>query len=112
MKNILLIAILSLSLGSCLSSKSIIKEDYKKSGLIELSAYYSPTNRMLTVNVSGDCTMPLTFSIIDFNGQTLSVKETTTLSTTVDMADYTSGLYLIRYRDVEGRNGTIKIRVN
>jgi len=33
----------------------------------------------------------------------------TTSSTTVDMTGYASGMYLIRYKDAEGRTGTIKI---
>jgi hypothetical protein len=46
---------------------------------------------------------------MDFNGRLVISKEMKASSMTVDMTGMASGVYLVRYKDGEGRTGTIKI---
>ena len=77
--------------------------------LFELAAYPNPVSGVLTINVRGIEEVNATVQVMDFNGRVIAMKEMTTSSTTVDMTGYASGMYLIRYKDAEGRTGTIKI---
>ncbi len=75
----------------------------------ELSAYPNPVNDLLTVNVRGIENVDATIQVMDFNGRLVSHKEMKQASTTVDMTGFASGVYLIRYKDNDGRTGTIKV---
>jgi len=75
----------------------------------ELAAYPNPVTNLLTINVRGIEEVNATIQVMDFNGRLVAMKAMTTTSTTVDMTGYASGMYLIRYKDAEGRTGTIKI---
>ena len=77
--------------------------------VFELAAYPNPVSGVLTINVRGIEEVNATVQVMDFNGRVVAMKEMTTTSTTVDMTGYASGMYLIRYKDAEGRTGTIKI---
>jgi len=77
--------------------------------VFELAAYPNPVSGVLTINVRGIEEVSATVQVMDFNGRVVAMKEMTTTSTTVDMTGYASGMYLIRYKDAEGRTGTIKI---
>ena len=77
--------------------------------VFELAAYPNPVSVVLTINVRGIEEVNATVQVMDFNGRVIAMKEMTTSSTTVDMTGYASGMYLIRYKDAEGRIGTIKI---
>ena len=75
----------------------------------ELAAYPNPVTNLLTINVRGIEEVNATIQVMDFSGRLVAMKAMTTSSTTVDMTGYASGVYLIRYKDAEGRTGTIKI---
>ena len=77
--------------------------------VFELAAYPNPVSGVLTINVRGIEEVNATVQVMDFNGRVVAMKEMTTSSTTVDMTGYASGMYLIRYKDAEGRTGTVKI---
>jgi len=80
-----------------------------ENAVFELAAYPNPVSGVLTINVRGIEEVNATVQVMDFNGRVVAMKEMTTSSTTVDMTGYASGMYLIRYKDAEGRTGTIKI---
>jgi len=75
----------------------------------ELSAYPNPVSDVLTVNVTGIEEVNGTVTVMDFNGRLVISKEMKASSMTVDMTGMASGVYLVRYKDGEGRTGTIKI---
>jgi hypothetical protein len=77
--------------------------------VFELAAYPNPVSGVLTINVRGIDEVNATVQVMDFNGRVVAMKEMKATSTTVDMTGYASGVYLIRYKDAEGRTGTIKI---
>jgi hypothetical protein len=75
----------------------------------ELGAYPNPVSDVLTVNVTGIEEVNGTVTVMDFNGRLVISKEMKASSMTVDMTGMASGVYLVRYKDGEGRTGTIKI---
>ena len=75
----------------------------------ELSAYPNPVTDVLTINVQGIENIDGTIQVMDYNGRLMTNKEMKHASTTVDMTGFASGVYLVRYKDNEGRTGTIKI---
>ncbi|RYZ52616.1 MAG: T9SS type A sorting domain-containing protein [Sphingobacteriales bacterium] len=75
----------------------------------ELSAYPNPVSGMLNIGVRGIETVDAVLHVMDFHGKLISVMEMKQSSVSIDMSSYASGIYLIRYKDAEGRTGTLKI---
>ena len=74
-----------------------------------MTAYPNPTSNYIQLAIEGIENIKATVQVMDFNGRVVAMKEMTTSSTTVDMTGFASGVYLIRYKDAEGRTGAIKI---
>ncbi len=90
--------------------------------VFELSAYPNPVNDVLTVTISGIETTEGTIQVMDVNGKlvvSVPFDASTTLSNRaqdvkvincqLSTTNWSSGLYFIRYKDIEGNVGTIKI---
>ena len=80
-------------------------------GSFVISAYPNPVSDVLTVDVSGiqNPTNP-TVEIMNSMGQQVAVKAlSSTVNCELSTTNWSSGIYFVRYKDDEGRTGTIKI---
>ncbi len=80
-------------------------------GSFVISAYPNPVSDLLTVDVSGiqNPTNP-TVEIMNSMGQQVAVKAlSSTVNCELSTTNWSSGIYFVRYKDDEGRTGTIKI---
>jgi hypothetical protein len=75
----------------------------------ELSAYPNPVSDVLTVTITGIEGAKGTIQMMDFNGRLVATQEMKQASTTINMGGYASGVYLVRFKDNEGRTGTVKV---
>ena len=89
-------------------------------GSFEMSAYPNPVSEVLTVTISGIETIDGIIQVMDMSGKLIPSKAChpepvegssntgfDKLSLTTD--NWSSGVYLIRYKDDEGRTGTLKV---
>jgi hypothetical protein len=76
---------------------------------LSLSAYPNPVNDLLTFFIAGVEEINATLQLIDMNGKLFLSKTITEPTISIDMKDYASGLYFLRYKDAEGRAGTVKV---
>ena len=75
----------------------------------ELIAYPNPVSDVLTINISGLDDVDGTLSVMDMNGKLLAFKDIIQPTLNIEMNDFPSGIYFIRFKDKEGRTGTLKI---
>jgi hypothetical protein len=78
-------------------------------GSFEISAYPNPVNDLLTFSIAGVEEVNGTLQLIDMNGKLFLSQTITEPTISIDMKDYASGLYFLRYKDAEGRAGTVKV---
>ena len=86
-------------------------------GSFEMSAYPNPVSEVLTVTISGVKTTDGTIQVMDALGVLVASYELSVVSNTIPTTDncqlmtenWSSGVYLIRYKDAEGRTGTLKV---
>jgi hypothetical protein len=81
------------------------------SGSFEIIAYPNPVGDELTVDVTGITNATnATIEVMNSIGQSVTVKEMmSTFNCQIQTTNWASGIYFVRYKDNEGRTGTIKI---
>ncbi|RYF89411.1 MAG: T9SS type A sorting domain-containing protein [Chitinophagaceae bacterium] len=87
------------------AASSVIDEEVS----FEIAAYPNPVDGILNVSVRGIEEVDAALYIMDLSGKLISIQEMKTTAVTVDMSSYASGTYMIRYKDVQGRTGSLKI---
>ena len=78
-------------------------------GNFELSAYPNPVSDVVTITVAGLNEVNGTIQLIDFSGKLIMNKAMNEPTLLLEMKDLCSGVYLIRFKDNEGRTGTLKV---
>jgi hypothetical protein len=78
-------------------------------GEFELSAYPNPVSDVLTITVVGLDEVNGTIQLMDFSGKLILNKAMNEPTLLLEMKDLSSGIYFIRYKDDEGRTGTLKV---
>jgi hypothetical protein len=80
-------------------------------GSFIMSAYPNPVNDVLSIAVSGiDNATHATIEIMNAIGQSITEKPLpSTANCDIPTNNWTIGIYFIRYKDDEGRTGTLKI---
>ncbi len=78
-------------------------------GSFELSAYPNPVNDLLTINISGLETVDGTIIVMDYSGKLITTQLMSLSTLNLDMKEYASGVYLIRYKGKDGKVGIVKI---
>ncbi len=74
-----------------------------------IQSYPNPVNDLLTISINGVETIHAQLEMINYNGQLMGSWLLTSAQSTIDMSKYANGIYLIRYKDEEGRTGTLKV---
>jgi hypothetical protein len=79
--------------------------------LFTFNASPNPVTETVTLQVRGIDEVNATVYIIDINGQTISswLWNSSKNSLKIDMSKFATGIYLIRFKDIEGRTGTVKV---
>jgi hypothetical protein len=78
-------------------------------GSFELSAYPNPVSDVLTITVAEPDEVNGTIQIMDFSGKLILNKDMNEPTFLLEIKDLSSGIYFIRYKDDEGRTGTLKV---
>ncbi|WP_300665102.1 choice-of-anchor L domain-containing protein [Fluviicola sp.] len=71
-----------------------------------VSVFYNPSDQQATIKVT-DFQQKLTYSVVDLSGKVLT-KSDLTETTTIDLSDYSSGMYVIH---VEGTSGKMSKKI-
>lgn len=75
----------------------------------EMVAYPNPVSEMLTINIRGIETVNALIQVMDFNGRIVLTKEISDSNINLDLSKFAAGMYLVRYKDNEGRAATLKV---
>jgi hypothetical protein len=76
--------------------------------MLELAAFPNPVNDILYVNIRGLEEVNGTIYLMDANGKLVTSKPMTDPYISIDMSGYASGVYIIRFRDNDGRGGVLR----
>jgi trimeric autotransporter adhesin len=79
-----------------------------KAGAFDVKAYPNPVTDKLHVKIQGELGANATLSLLDVQGKTISVIKNAQTDNTIDMSEFSSGVFFIRYID-EHQNKIIKI---
>ena len=77
--------------------------------VFEMTAYPNPVNDVLTVKVSGIENVDGMIQVMDINGKLIISKALRQAQGDINMSGEATGTYFIRYKDNEGRTGTLKV---
>ena len=75
----------------------------------ELTAFPNPVTEKLIVSIKGIEGVDAEIQVIDYAGNLVSTQSMKEIQATIDFNHMASGAYLIRYKDKEGRTGTLKV---
>ena len=74
-----------------------------------INAYPNPVSNLLSITISGVDNINGQFEMINYSGQLMGTWFLKDAQLSLDMSKYANGIYLLRYKDIEGRTGTLKI---
>lgn len=79
-------------------------------GSLEISAYPNPVSDILSVKInSSNLETEGSIEVIDILGKVVTAATLSNHRTEIDCKQWTKGLYFIRYKDIGGRIGTLKV---